>query len=89
MGNKELKQPQEWAKADGYVILDPDGWRNEKLDFDEPCTQELYERLLPWCTIEWIPAKQKAKIVREDVQESKEAWGKISIPKFPALEEGK
>lgn len=48
----ETRKPQEWAAADGILILDPDGWRGpDSPPFDQPCTREEYQRRVGFCTV--------------------------------------
>lgn len=44
-----LKHPDEWAKEDGMVILDSDGWRfaygnDEPKDYNTPITRKEFQR---------------------------------------------
>lgn len=46
MNPYELLTPREWCAETDVTVLDPDGWRVDGKDFDEPVTyQEFVERL--------------------------------------------
>jgi hypothetical protein len=44
----ELEMPPRfWAAMVGVVVLDPDGWRRDGKDFDEPLTlDDFWDRML-------------------------------------------
>ena len=49
------KKPSDWATELGVTILDPDGWRQERVSFEEPCTKEEFDRRMMVSTIESRP----------------------------------
>ena len=42
--NPNFKTPEEWQKIKEVKIYDPDGWRTDKKPFDEPISEEEFER---------------------------------------------
>jgi len=39
-----LKTPEQWAKEDGIIIMDPDGWRmKDSPPFDQPIPKSEYD----------------------------------------------
>lgn len=45
MREGDMRPPQEWCWIQGVTILDPDGWRWDGKDWDEPITEaEFTER---------------------------------------------
>lgn len=39
--NGQIKRtPEEWQKIKNLVVLDPDGWRHDNKDFNDPLTEE-------------------------------------------------
>lgn len=57
----ELKKPEEWEKEVDYKIMDPDGWRNENIPWDQPITKEKFESLAMQSTIKLAGSKIKEK----------------------------
>lgn len=47
-----MKTPEQWADEVGITILDPDGWRIDGKDFEEPITFEDFEHRLVNSTIQ-------------------------------------
>lgn len=51
----KLRTPEEWLnlKHPNLHVIDPDGWRgvNGK-PWDQPISEEEFDRRLPWCTIQ-------------------------------------
>lgn len=39
------RTPVEWKNIDNVLIVNPDGWRNEDRDWNEPITRKEWERL--------------------------------------------
>uniref|UniRef100_A0A6M3JVU2 Uncharacterized protein n=1 Tax=viral metagenome TaxID=1070528 RepID=A0A6M3JVU2_9ZZZZ len=46
-----MLRPNEWAKEENIKILDPDGWRNDNKDFNEPITYDEYLQRMVRSTI--------------------------------------
>jgi hypothetical protein len=46
-----LRTPREWAILHGVRVADPDGWRDEGVSFDEPCTEDVFIRRLAQSTV--------------------------------------
>ena len=46
------RRPEEWADSMSITILDPDGWRIDGKDFNEPITFEEFEDRLCNSTIQ-------------------------------------
>lgn len=55
------KRPEEWAKEEGVKILDPDGWRMDNKDFDEPITKTEFNERLTHSTIIGVMKTTKEK----------------------------
>lgn len=56
-------QPTKWAELLGVKICDPDGWRNDKAKFDDPCNLDDFMRRLKSCTI--APANEHPTAVTD------------------------
>jgi len=61
----QVKTPEDWynttSKKAGITILDPDGWRNGRYEFEwyeELVTYEEYENRLAQCTCMWKPIER-------------------------------
>ena len=54
----DMRKPEEWAKMEGIVIIDPDGWRNRGKSFDEPVSLLDFESMAEYSTI--MPLKKKS-----------------------------
>ncbi|MFE5290126.1 hypothetical protein ACFRAQ_34605 [Nocardia sp. NPDC056611] len=42
--------PQMWAISKGFLICDPDGWRNAYKRFDDLVTEDEFNKLRAGCT---------------------------------------
>lgn len=84
---KKLLTPDEWAEIYCIRILDPDGWRIDHKDYNEPISREEFDRRMGTSTIEGIllPSKVKFEQLEAELAEMKEEnrWIPVSegLPK--------
>lgn len=48
-----LRTADQWASETDCVILDPDGWINEGIPYDEPIDKDTFDRLKSQSTLLW------------------------------------
>lgn len=75
----ELKTPSDWAKEQGVVILDADGWNDGK-PFTDPVTAEEFARRLEQCTAERPVSPELVESATIRCQDCPASWLLIEKP---------
>jgi hypothetical protein len=49
--NNPCHTPEEWQKITGIIIYDPDGWREDNKNWDDPIDQDEWNRRMIISTV--------------------------------------
>ena len=63
--------PIEWGYILGVEVLDPDGWRRERADFDAPTVLKDYVRRAVVSTVQMSPDNDLGDVIKYQNEEGK------------------